>query len=80
LLATIEQPPGGGHMDHGNRPALLTVEQAADRLGLAPSTVRTWVARKRIDYVKVGGAVRITDQAVDEIVARGTVHAATRVA
>ena len=62
-------------MNHTNRPAMLTVERAADRLGLAPSTIRTWIARKRIDYVKVGGAVRIPETVIDAIVARGTVPA-----
>lgn len=66
-------------MENNTRPAMLTVEKAAERLGLAPSTVRTWIARKRIDYVKVGGAVRIPEDVVDVLLARGTVQA-TRVA
>lgn len=66
-------------MNHNSRPALLTVGDAAIRLRLSPATVRTWIARKRIDYVKVGGAVRIREDVLDALVARGTVQA-TKVA
>lgn len=33
---------------------LLTVDQLADALGYAPKTIRNWVARRSIPFVKVG--------------------------
>lgn len=37
----------------------LTVDQAAQALGLRPATVRAWIWRHRIAYHKIGSAVRI---------------------
>ena len=43
---------------------VLTVEQAANRLGVKPLTVRSWILSRRIAYVKIGparpGALRDT--------------------
>lgn len=46
------------------KPQLLDNEQAAEFLGLSPTTLTTWRSTKRYDlpYCKVGGAVRY-DQA-----------------
>ncbi len=40
---------------------LLTVEEAADRLGTSVRFVRRLVAERRIAYVKVGRHVRIAE-------------------
>lgn len=56
--------------------ALLNVAEAAERLGLSPFTVRTWIARRRIAFVKVGPrAVRISEAEIDRLVNQGTVPA-----
>jgi excisionase family DNA binding protein len=52
---------------------LLKVPEAAGRLGLQPSTVRFWIWTRKIEHVKVGRAVRISEAVVDELIARGTV-------
>ena len=45
--------------------ALLTVDQAAERLGTTPRFIRRLIAEKRIAYVKLGGwHVRIEDTVV----------------
>ena len=50
--------------------ALLTVDQAAERLGTAPRYVRRLIAERRIEYVKLGGwHVRIEDSVLDEFIA-----------
>jgi excisionase family DNA binding protein len=54
---------------------LLTVVQAAERLGLKPSTIRFWVWQRKIRFVRVGRSVRIPDSTVREIIERGTVPA-----
>ena len=53
--------------------AMLTVPEAAKRLGLKESTLRFWIWQRRIEYVKVGRAVRISERAIAELIARGTV-------
>jgi excisionase family DNA binding protein len=37
---------------------LLTTRQAAAHLGLSENTIRAWVRRRRVRYVKVGRSVR----------------------
>lgn len=53
---------------------LLTVAQAAERLTLKESTLRAWVLRRRIRYVKIGGSVRIPLSVLDEILKNGMVQ------
>ncbi len=54
---------------------LLTVAQAAERLGLKPATIRFWIWRRKIRFVRIGRAVRIPESTVQEIIERGTVPA-----
>lgn len=51
--------------------SLLTVQQVADRLQVAVSTVRAWIYFRRIDYVKCGSVVRIPEAALQAMVAKG---------
>jgi excisionase family DNA binding protein len=51
---------------------LLTVEEAAGFLGVAPRTIRAWIAEKRVDYVKIlNGAVRIPRRELGRIIVAG---------
>lgn len=54
---------------------LLTLQQAADRLGLKLATIRFWVWTRRIEHVKVGRSVRIPDTVVTKLIEQGTVPA-----
>jgi excisionase family DNA binding protein len=54
---------------------LLTIEQGAERLGLKPATIRFWIWMRKIDHVKVGRAVRLRDDTIQELIRRGTVPA-----
>jgi excisionase family DNA binding protein len=53
----------------------LTIPDAADYLGVRPSTIRQWVWRRKIDVVRIGRCVRIPLEACDRIIERGTVPA-----
>ena len=57
---------------------LLTISQASERLGLKPATVRFWIWTRKIEHVKVGGAVRIRQETIDRIIEQGTVPAEGR--
>jgi excisionase family DNA binding protein len=50
---------------------LLTVAQAAARLGLKEATIRRRILERRIPYVKLGRAVRIPVEAVEGLMAAG---------
>jgi excisionase family DNA binding protein len=54
---------------------LLTVEEAADRLGTSVRFVRRLVFERRISYTKLGRHVRIAASDLDTFVAAGRVEA-----
>jgi excisionase family DNA binding protein len=57
---------------------LLSVEQAAERLGTSVRFVRRLVFERRIAYVKVGRHVRISEHDLSNYVATGRVEAGRR--
>jgi excisionase family DNA binding protein len=52
---------------------LLTVEEAAERLAMAPATIRDWIGLRKIATVKFGthrrAAVRIEESEVERLIA-----------
>ena len=57
---------------------LLTVEEAADRLGTSVRFVRRLVFERRIAYAKLGRHVRIASRDLDAFIEAGRVEAAAR--
>ena len=58
------------------RHRLLTVAEAAERLGTTERFPRRLIAERRITFVKLGTHVRIPETALDEYIAASTVEAA----
>jgi excisionase family DNA binding protein len=56
---------------------LLTVETAADRLSTSPRFIRRLIAERRIEFVKVGRHVRISESALTDFIDAGRVEALT---
>jgi excisionase family DNA binding protein len=57
-----------------SRCKLLAVEQAAERLGVKPSTIRSWILRReKIEVVKVGRLVRIKESSIQRFIEDNTV-------
>lgn len=55
---------------------LLRVEEAAELLNVKPSTVRAWLLRRKLPRVRIGQrAVRIPREALEELIAEGTIPA-----
>ena len=54
---------------------LLTFEQAAERLGMKPVTLRMWASARKIARVKIGRAVRIPEGEIARIIERGLIPA-----
>jgi excisionase family DNA binding protein len=55
--------------------SLLNVNEAAQLLGLKPATLRAWILRRKIEFVRVGRAVRIPAAAIAQYIERNTVPA-----
>ena len=53
---------------------LLSVEQAAERLGTSPRFVRRLIAERRIAYVKLGRHVRIAAHDLEAFIVAGRVE------
>jgi excisionase family DNA binding protein len=56
---------------------LMSVEAASEALGLKPPTLRAWMARRRIAFVRIGRRVCIPNDEVDRIIRIGYVPART---
>jgi excisionase family DNA binding protein len=54
---------------------LLNVKEAAPLLGLKPATLRAWILRRKIEFVRVGRAVRIPAATIAQFIERNTVSA-----
>ncbi len=54
---------------------LMTVEAASAALGLRPPTIRAWIARRKIGFVRLGRAVRIPESEVRRLIEAGFVPA-----
>jgi excisionase family DNA binding protein len=63
--------------DKRTAPPLLTVEQAAERLGTKPRFIRRLIAERRIEFVKVGRHVRISESALADFIDAGRVEPLT---
>jgi excisionase family DNA binding protein len=54
---------------------LLTCAEAAAELGLKEATIRVWIAQRRLVSVKLGRAVRVPAEAVEEMIRANTIPA-----
>jgi len=54
---------------------MLTLPQAAEALGVSINTVRAWIYRRKIDFVKIGRSVRVSEATVQKVIDRGTMPA-----
>lgn len=51
----------------------LTVAEAANELSVSVFTIRAWLARRKLGYVKLGRSVRVPAAEIARFVERGTV-------
>ena len=54
---------------------LLSLPQAAEELGITVNTIRAWIYRRKIAFVKIGRSVRVSEETVQRIIDRGSVPA-----
>jgi excisionase family DNA binding protein len=55
--------------------SMLSLKQAAEELGVSINTLRAWIYRRKIGYVKVGRSVRVSQETIQQIIDRGTIPA-----
>ncbi len=54
----------------------IRLNNAADRLGVKPATLRDWfLKRKYLDFVKVGRAVCVTEESIERFIERNLIPA-----
>jgi len=53
----------------------LTVRQVAEHLALKEATIRAWILRRKLPYVRCGRSIRVSDQVIEEFISRNTVPA-----
>jgi excisionase family DNA binding protein len=53
-------------------PKMLTISEVAEALGLKPATIRSWIWKRQIGYVKVSRAVRIPADELRRLIEGGT--------
>jgi len=58
-------------MQQRQRVKLLTIPEAAEMLGLKPSSVRAWVFNQTIPFFKIGRAVRLCEADILAVIACG---------
>ena len=61
-------------MKNGPR-RLVGIKEAAEELGLAPVTIRTWIGRRKIAVVRLGRSIRIEDSELERLIDEGSVPA-----
>lgn len=61
-------------MSNANEPP-RTVDQAAAELNVKPTTVRAWIAQRRLGHVRLGRAVRVPYSEIRRLLEAGFVPA-----
>ena len=60
------------HLDQLSLPLVLTVEEAADRLGVSPQTLKQWIYKGTLRTVQTaGGHHRVAPSEVDRLLTQG---------
>jgi excisionase family DNA binding protein len=62
-------------LENSSSPRLLTIAQAADRLAVRPSTVRSWLRKGYLPKTKCGRCTRIPADAVEDFISAHTTPA-----
>ncbi len=52
---------------------LLRIEEASERLGWKPATIRAKILRREIEYCKMGRSVRISETVIAKLIAQNTI-------
>jgi excisionase family DNA binding protein len=56
------------------RRRLLSVDEAAEYLGISTGTLRNWMSMRRVEFVKIGRLSKLTQSGLDRYIAAHTVR------
>lgn len=59
--------------DMNRKHQLLSIQEAAERLGISVFTLRTWVSQRRVEFIKMGRRVLFHPDALDRKIQACTV-------
>jgi excisionase family DNA binding protein len=62
-------------LENSSNAPLLTVAQAAERLAVRPSTIRSWLSKGLLPKTKCGRCTRISTDAIDAFIVAHTTSA-----
>jgi excisionase family DNA binding protein len=57
---------------------LLSVKEAAERLGISPHTIRSWQFQRKLDFVQLGRRIGFRPEDLDSFIKRNLVQAKER--
>jgi excisionase family DNA binding protein len=63
---------------NGSRKGLMDTEQFAAVIGVQPATVRQWVWRRQVEFVRIGRSIRFKPETAEKLIESGTVPALER--
>jgi len=76
-LATLTSATPGAQAERRPRISdekqMLTVAEVAAALGITEATVRAWISKRKITYVKLGRLVRIPTKEIEILIERATI-------
>ena len=73
-MEIVERVQQGLPMNVADRGRLISVDEAAERLGISTRTVRRLVQQRRIRHLRFGRLIRLNVQDVDEYLTSVTVQ------
>ena len=50
---------------------LFDIRETAQQLGVKPACIRGWIFRGTLPHYKIGGCIRVSSEAIAEILKRG---------
>ena len=56
------------------KPRLLTVNEAAYKLGVSPKTIRNWQHQGKLPYIKLFGAVRFDTVILNQLIQKSSIN------
>ena len=57
---------------------LLRVDEAAQRLGMKPATIRSKILKRELSYIKLGRSVRVRESVIMDLILAGEIPARVR--
>jgi excisionase family DNA binding protein len=71
LSTPVPQLPREAFENRAPKPKVVSITEAARLVSLRPSTIRSYVATRRITFVRIGRRVLIPKEGIEDLIRRG---------